>query len=115
MKLVVFSRDLMLASSLEGAARKVGLELSTCSAQEAAVSAAMEEDCRFLLLDLGVPGLELSQLVQEIRAATDQVQIIAFGPHVHEQRLTEAEQAGCDQVVTRGQLHREAEAIFATG
>jgi hypothetical protein len=40
--------------------------------------------------------------------------ILAYGPHVHEDRLAAARAAGCDAVVSRGQLDREADSLLAT-
>ena len=38
--------------------------------------------------------------------------VVAFGPHVHEQRLAAARDAGCDLVVSRGQFFSQLETIL---
>jgi len=120
-KLVLVSGDLVLGARVEGAARKCGLTMVTAAGHAPAV-AACGDDCRLVLIDLRSPGLDVAALVDELRQQTANpvpanlvpanLVIVACGPHVHEMRLDEARQAGCDLVVTRGQLEREAEAIF---
>ena len=120
-KLVLVSGDLMLGARVEGAARQCGLTMVTAAGHEPAIAASADE-CRAVLIDLRTPGLDVAELVDALRRQTAlrqqtarlsaRLTIIACGPHVHEQRLDEARRAGCDLVVTRGQLDREAEAIF---
>jgi hypothetical protein len=40
-------------------------------------------------------------------------QLVAFAPHVHIERIKAARQAGCDQVITRGQVQGVAEELMA--
>jgi len=103
----------MLGARVEGAARKQGLSVVTVGNHEAAVTAAADDESRLLLIDLRLPNLQVGDLVSAVREnLTNSVAIVACGPHVHEAKLAEAHEAGCDAVVTRGQLDREAEAIF---
>jgi len=112
MKLVLFSRDLILASSVEGAARQNGLTVAQVAELSQAV-AACAEDASLLLVDLRLPGLDTADLVRQVREiCTARVPIVACGPHVHEARLAQAREAGCDLVVTRGQLDRDMQNIF---
>lgn len=111
-KLVLVSGDLMVAARVEGAARKCGVSLATVAGHAPAIAAG-GDDWRVALIDLRSPGLDLSALVAELRQLPRPPTIIAFGPHVHEQRLEEARRAGCDMVISRGQLDRDAEAILA--
>lgn len=110
-KLVLVTVDLIVASRVESAARKCGLDIATGSAQAASVAAA-DENCRMVLIDLRCPGLDLPKLVGALKLLTPPPRIVAFGPHVHEQSLEAARAAGCDLVVTRGQLDREAESLL---
>lgn len=111
LKLVLVSGDLVLAARLEGAAQKCGLTLASALGHDAAV-AACGADCRLALIDLRSPGLDVAALVEDLRRQASHAAIVACGPHVHEQSLEAARQAGCDLVVTRGQLQRDAEAIL---
>ena len=114
MKLVLLSHDLMIASCVEGAARQSGLTTVTVRDQQTALDTASDEACRLLLVDLRLPGLGIEALVQSVRQTSKQhLPIVACGPHVHELNLTAARAAGCDVVVTRGQLDREAAEIIS--
>ncbi len=113
-KLLLASGDLMLCSRVEGAARKLGLTLVT-ALEESKICAICAEEKRpaVLLVDLRLPGLDVQQLVAAVRAGEGgSVPILAFGPHVHEMRLAAAREAGCDLVVTRGQLDRDLESFL---
>ena len=114
MKLALLSQDLMLGARVEGAARQVGLSIWNVREQHAAVVAAADPETRLLLVDLRTPTLDVATLVQAVRDACDQpLPIVACGPHVHEAKLAAANQAGCNAVITRGQLDRELDAILA--
>ena len=46
------------------------------------------------------------QLVPQLRRlACPPKVVVTFGPHVHEAKLSAAEEAGCDQVLSRGELN----------
>ncbi len=112
MKLLLVSGDLILSARVVGAARSCGLEMITV-AEPSRASEVCDDSCKLVLVDLRCPGLDISSLVDSLRhERSSDLSIIACGPHVHEQRLEAARQAGCDVVVTRGQLERDAEAIF---
>ena len=111
-KLVLVSTDLMLGARIEGAARQCGFTIVTTAGQGPALEASAG-DCRAVFIDLRMPGINTAELVETLREQGDSsLTIVACGPHVHEQRLDEARRAGCDLVLTRGQLDRDAESIF---
>ncbi len=111
MKLVLLSRDLMLTSQVDGAARHKGYQAIHTADLASAVAAAEDPQCHLLLVDLQLPGLDISSLVTQVREGSPgKIRIVACGPHVHENRLAAASEAGCDQVLTRGQFHREVDA-----
>ena len=114
MKLVLLSRDLMLTSRVDGVANQKGYTISHVADSASAISAVADDDCQLLLVDLQLPGLDILTLVEQVRGTKgSEVRIVACGPHVHENRLAAARQAGCDLVVTRGQFDREADTILA--
>ena len=101
MKCMILSRDLMFSSQAKGAASQAGLH------PQMIVSA---EDCdaggnSIVILDLSTPGLDIPEVVAEL--LTKNVRVIAIGPHVHEQKLTTAQNSGAHSVLTKGQAIRE--------
>ena len=65
-----------------------------------------------VILDLGMPGLDVRGVVARLRALrVPAAKIIAFGPHVHEALLQAARDAGCDTVLARGQFYARLDEI----
>ena len=72
------------------------------------------EPASLVVIDLGTPRIDPAQLVSELRLSGGEgLRILAFGPHVHEQKLAAARAAGCDEVLTRGQFHASLDRIFS--
>jgi DNA-binding NarL/FixJ family response regulator len=104
--------DLMFTSQLLGAAAKLGLKLAV-AANAADAADKLTEDCRLVIADLTLPGLDLPVVVGAVREQAPAARIVAFGPHVDEQALAAAERAGAHTVMSRGQFHREYAALLA--
>lgn len=97
------SADLFLGSRVRGALDSRGGHLQVAGSGELALEAIPDcAQCRVVFVDLETPGLQIDALV---RARGDGgPPIVAYGPHVHEHRLQLAREAGCDEVLTRGQF-----------
>jgi hypothetical protein len=100
------SSDLMFGSRLLGAAQALGVPLMVAARPEA-LGGKLTGDCKLVLVDLSLDGLELPAAVAAIRAAAPAARIVAFGAHVNELALAAAEAAGCDLVLARGQFHKQ--------
>jgi len=103
---IFLSSDLMFSSRLLGAAQVLGAQLQV-AAQPAALADTLTADCRLVLIDLSLDGLDLQAAIGAVRAAAPQARVVAFGAHVNEAALAAAEAAGCDQVLSRGQFHKQ--------
>jgi len=104
----------MISSQAAGPASQAGAQLATVSTTENLIERVQEEPPELVVLDLSLPGLNLKEFLPQLKSqGTSSMKIIAFGPHVHEQRLAEAYDAGCDQVLTRGQFHSTMADVFA--
>ncbi len=105
MTIVLLSGDLMVVSRVAGAAAQQRLELQTAANAQQAVEACRKHATHMLIVDLSTPSLDVAELVAAVKADNDRAPtILAFGPHVHEERLAAARAAGCDRVVSRGQF-----------
>ncbi|HWB11346.1 MAG TPA: hypothetical protein VG826_19105 [Pirellulales bacterium] len=104
--ILLITTDLACSSSVAGAAKRAGAELRTALGL-AGIDAKLEPEAPALaILDLSTAGLNLQDLVPQLRARlAEGGRIIAFGPHVHTARLGAAREAGCDLVVSRGEFH----------
>lgn len=105
MSILYLTTDLMFSSRVSGAAQSAGAELRVVGSSAGLLeSLADNTNTRLVLLDLSLPGLDPTALVPQIRSAISDVAVIAYGPHVHEQKLAAAASAGCDQVLSKGQF-----------
>jgi CheY-like chemotaxis protein len=105
MKIVLLTGDLMVVSRVGGAAMGPGVEMVTASSTQQAAELCDDAGARLLVVDLSMPMLDVSALVRQVKSnGSGGPTIVAFGPHVHEDRLAAARAAGCDQVVSRGQF-----------
>ncbi len=110
---VLLADDLMVISRVEGAAQRVGVTLKTASDAVGAVSQCAERPVGLLIVDLSARAADAAQIMSEFSTATvDRPPIVAFGPHVHEARLTAATEAGCEEVLSRGQFFAQLDAIL---
>jgi hypothetical protein len=100
------SSDLMFASRVGSAAAARGVSLVQVS-DPAALPAKIAADCRLALIDLTLDNLNLPAAVKAIRVGAPASRVIAYGPHVDEAALADAGDAGCDQVLTRGQFNKQ--------
>lgn len=113
MAVVLLTDDLMVASRVDGAARRVGVELVNCADAESIVARCAEHSIDRLIIDLSSRG-GVARIVDRFETAgVTRPPMTAFGPHVHKERLTAAAEAGCEQVISRGQFFTELDAIFA--
>lgn len=103
---------MMVSSRLRSTAQGAGVPLEIV-ASPADLGARLNSAHRLVIFDLSQPGLDLRGAIAAARSAAPAARIIAFGPHVDEALLASARAAGCDEVLTNGQFHREQGALLA--
>jgi DNA-binding NarL/FixJ family response regulator len=106
------SSDLMFSSRVVGSAKTLGVAVSLVPDQSG-LADKLTADCRLALIDLSLDRLNLPAAVKAIRSASPAARIIAYGPHVDEAALLDAKEAGCDEVLTRGQFHKQYGELLA--
>jgi CheY-like chemotaxis protein len=108
---VLFTRDLMCSSRVTGAAVAAGARVRVAmSAAELLAQAAGE---RLVILDLESPGADPAELLPRLRSLSPSPsKVIAFGPHVRAATLQAAHDAGCDEVLTRGEFYARVKDIL---
>ena len=107
------TNDLLLSSKVTGAAHARGLKLELVSSPVALLEKASLSQVDLVLLDLSTPGLDPPQLVPKLREMDMTPKaIVAYGPHVHEAKLALAAEAGCDEVLSQGQLHKQIDILL---
>src|SRR4051812_12938709 len=100
------SSDLMFSSRIVGAAKTLGVSLTLVPDPDS-LAQKITADCRLVLVDLALDRLNLPAAVKAIKAGSPAARVVAYGPHVDEAALADAREAGCDEVLTRGQFHKQ--------
>ena len=112
MAIVLLTNDLTVAAPVEGAATRAGVPFQTTADGAVAIEFCLASVAKLLLVDLSLPALDIAAIVQRTASLADKrPKIVAFGPHVHKSRLEAARQAGCDEVLSRGQFLAGLDAI----
>ena len=106
MNVLLVTTDLLAASQFEGAASSAGAKLITASPKKA-VEKVASTAAGVVVLELASPLGDVAALVGALKQLNPPPAVIAFGPHVQEAKLQAAADAGCDEVLTRGQFHRK--------
>ena len=109
MRVILLSRDLMLSSQLAGPVSRFESKLEAKASADDVIEdfESVDKSPSLLLVDLALPGLDIDHFVSQVRRSAEiPPRIVAFGPHVHEDRLVRAQEAGCDMVLSRGQFVR---------
>ena len=110
MSLLLVTADLLVRSWITAAAERSGKAIVVVDTLDAARHQVAAHLPRTILVDLSAPGIEPAALVELAQSLEPAPAVLAFGPHVHKDRLAAARAAGC-QVLSRGQLHADVDAI----
>jgi CheY-like chemotaxis protein len=100
-RVVLLCADLMMTSSAGHAARAAGVQLTTTSRPDEALAAVSQDPTVRLLIDFGLPGLDIADFANQLPAATREA-TVAYGPHVHIEKIQAARSAGLGHVTSRG-------------
>lgn len=109
---VFLSDDLMFAPRVSAQAQEAGWQLRAAVSPASAVALIQADAPRLLIVDLETTGLDVAVLLSQL-PVPNRPPVLAFGPHVHHQRLESARQAGCDLVVSRGRFSAELPGLLA--
>jgi DNA-binding response OmpR family regulator len=113
MSVLFLSTDLVFSSRLAAAAGRQGIDLTAFSTVDGAIGRIATAPVALMILDLSLGGLRPADAVGRLREAQQNVPIVAYAPHVHEDRLAAARDAGCDEVHSRGAFDRQMDEILA--
>jgi hypothetical protein len=113
--IVFLTKDLFFIPVLQSSGAKQGIDViglfKLDSPKAAEIEPALVTAC---VLDLaGRETQEIAEIIASFRSTYPGAQIAAFGPHVQAGLLHAATEAGCDQVLTRGQLNSQIDRLVA--
>ncbi len=106
---ILLSKDFLWGSRLCEAIKRRG-HLVTMTASLDNLPASDGWQCIFI--DLTLPTTTVEQVAVWRETLDPTPILVAFGPHVQGGLLERAEQAGCDRVLTRGQLDQQIEPLL---
>jgi hypothetical protein len=113
--ILFLTKDLFFVPVLQSAGARQGVEvisiLSLDSPKLAGIESSAVTTCVIDLASVDVS--ELASLVDKLRSSYAMARVVAFGPHVQTDRLSGATEAGCDQVLTRGQLNSQIDRLMS--
>jgi CheY-like chemotaxis protein len=112
MSVLFLTSDLVFSSRLAAAGQRLGINVSTLSSIDAAVERLKGDSIDLVICDLSAPGADPHPLVASLRQGQPNLAIVAYAPHVHEKQLEAATDAGCNEVLTRGQFDRRIDEIL---
>ena len=104
MSVLLISNDLMLGSQLRPAATQAGTTMAVKPSPAQLLAAEPPDGVKLVIVDLSAPGLDVAALLAAIADWPTHPAVIAFGPHVHKAKLAAAREAGCDAVLSRGEI-----------
>lgn len=112
---VILTQDLMMSSSAGAVARANSVTLKTVASVAKAMELLQEHQSSLLLVDLQMNGLNLDELTTGLAEIPDESRphSIAYAQHVNVELLEQGQQAGFDEVATRGQLNRGLGELFS--
>ena len=112
-KVLFLSSDLMFSSRVGSAAKQLSVAMVLVP-NVASLPEKITADCRLVLIDLTVDGLNLPAVVKVVKTAAPQAKVVAFGAHVDRAALADASEAGCDLVLTRNQFNQQYAELLKT-
>lgn len=102
---LMLTDDLIFFSRMAGTARAKGLAVRQVRTSEELLAAAAVKPPAGVILDLQNPGLDLTSVLNELRALCPVMPpVTAYGSHVEATALRAAREAGCDHVLPRSKF-----------
>lgn len=112
--IVLVTKDLFFVPTFRTAAEKLGAYLVVAlSGDSDKLTGLSDTEVSAWIVDLSsVPVESVPSLVDSLAGQFPHAHRVAFGPHVQTQRLAAAEQAGCQQVLSRGQISSQIDRLM---
>jgi CheY-like chemotaxis protein len=104
----------MFAPSVGATAASLGASLRVVTSPTELLKIAGSSPLRLVIVDLATPDVDVANVVMQLGSASaSPPAIVSYGAHVHAEKLDAARDAGCDDVLTRGQFHRQMHEVIA--
>lgn len=100
---LLLTSNLFFSSKVTGTAQALGLAVDAVMRADQVPARIATGNYRCLFIDLGLPGLNIADVVQSL-PAEQPIRRIAFGPHVETALFEAARAAGCDEVLAHSRF-----------
>jgi len=113
---LLIAGDVFFTAKLRDTLKHLGIGARSARTDAEVDAALAEAPPQLIIVDLGARGLDAVAAVQRIKGSADAagaIPMIAFAGHVAVDRLTAAQAAGADRVVTNGQISSNLPGILA--
>lgn len=101
---LLLSDDLLFSSRVSDTASALGGVMDVASDVTDALDRGTPAEYRCVILDLALQEVPIREMVDKLRAAGCHAPIVTFGSHVQTERLQEAAEAGCAEVLPRSRF-----------
>jgi DNA-binding NarL/FixJ family response regulator len=108
-RVVALMDDLFFQMKLAETAKHLGVEVKV-AANSDALLALLEPAPKLIIVDLNARSQPI-QAIQRVRAEKNGVRVIGFLSHVQTELATQAQAAGCDEVMPRSKFTQNLAAI----
>ncbi len=105
---VMLSGDLMFSSRVKAAAERAGLGFRISGS----LPENETESIRYVILDLSTRSGLIDEIASQCTQRCPQAILIAYGPHVHVDKLNRARAASIPTVMTNGQFDSQLSSLF---
>jgi DNA-binding NarL/FixJ family response regulator len=111
-KVVALMNDLFFQMKVLETAKYVGVDFKVAATPDA-FFAALESSPKLVIIDLNAAGDPIG-VIQKLRAAKNEVRVVAFLSHVQRDLAAQAQAAGCSEVLPRSAFTQNLAAILST-
>lgn len=113
MSCAILTNDLVFGSRVGDVTKKLGTSFAWCDSVDLLWNRCQAVPTKLVLVDLSFPGLNIASAMADLGALPNPPRaVVAYAPHVHEERLAAATEAGCTEVLSRGQFNSQMERIL---
>ena len=99
--------DLFFTSKVTSTGKEFGIEFQVVFAKPQSLKKNCTTPYSFAVLDLESSDFAVQDLLESAGIITDDTAVLAFGSHVNVNRLNEAKEAGCKDVMPRSRFTSE--------
>ena len=110
---LLLSNDLFFTSKITGTANALGFQVDVLGNAAGLAERLAENNYVCIIVDLAFPAADPEIIVAAAENSSVE-SIIGYGPHVHHERLAQAEAAGFTEVLSRGQFDANLATILQT-